>query len=530
MAGWREQYLLPRLTAKPSPLALPLVAGVDDPSLHLYPSAINAHASDVWALRLDGLQIGTASATSAKLTIGKPGKGGDGPQRRAFTAVFGGPSVVVSTAKRPPPGQLSVDEATDGIRRLLRRFREVDVRGAPISHRVKAGIRVIDEHTLEARLLNGLARLGDTDGELVLDDVEVARGSQFPTLWGHGGDARYLDALVRRGATPVAVELKVATGGQGRYYRRSLVQAVLYRHFIRNAPGLEKWWFQRAGLDRMATEGCIGVPIPGRWTQRFSRDLERLKGIAEMVGAQVHVLDDRVTPDWVATEGLPEPALHEAELLSWRMAAALSSRWPKSLGRMVERHECGGFYDQIQLQDLADRTLALPSPRPRIALNRPGSLWVFSQTGSVRWTWREIWSFLAHGGDPGEAAVIVGGIAGLGMKEVASGPCFAEVALGFVEAAQERGWSWRCAWPDSGEVSGWIERYKTPLARYKRSSVGAALPTIARIWGAVRDGEAAVIVDQQNLCTWVWVGGEVREVGAGDPLERIATAAELVVA
>lgn len=107
--------------------------------------------------------------------------------------------------------------------------------------------------------MKGLAHLDDTDEELVLDDVEVARGSQFPTLWGHGGKARFLDALVRRGATPLAVELKVATGGQGRYYRRSLVQAVLYRHFIRNAPGLEKW-FKAAGLDRMATEGASEYP------------------------------------------------------------------------------------------------------------------------------------------------------------------------------------------------------------------------------------------------------------------------------
>lgn len=249
-----------------------------------------------------------------------------------------------------------------------------------------------------------------------------------------------------------------------------------------------------------------------------------------MVGAQVHVLDDRVTPDWVATEGLPEPELHETELLSWRMVAALSSRWPKSVGRIVERHECGGFYDQLQLQDLADRTLALPSPRPRISLNRPGSLWVFSQMGSVRWTWREIWNFLAHGGDAREAAVIVGAIAGLGRKEVASGPCFAEVALAFLEAVQEPGWSWRCAWPDSGEVSPWVERYRTSLARCKRRPVGGALPTIARIWGAVRDGEAAVIVDQQNLRTWVWVDGDVRQLSQGDPLERIATAVELVVA
>lgn len=119
---------------------------------------------------------------------------------------------------------------------------------------------IVDEHTLEARLLKGLTRL-DYDQQLVLDDQVVGRGSQFPTLWTDqpGGRAKYLDAMVRRDATPIAIELKVATGGQGRYYRRSLVQAVLYRYFITNAPGLDPW-FQAAGLDQTALEAAIGIP------------------------------------------------------------------------------------------------------------------------------------------------------------------------------------------------------------------------------------------------------------------------------
>lgn len=169
----------------------------------------------------------------------------------------------------------------------------------------------------------------------------------------------------------------MATGGQGRYYRRSLVQLVLYRHFIRNAPGLEPW-FRTAGLSRIAAQGCVGVPIPDRWTPRFTKDLELLTRVGERVGARVHVLDDRRTPDWVAVKGLPEPGVDEQELLSWRLAAALSSRWPISLGRVVERHDCGGLYDQLQLQGTGDRRLDWPSPRPRVSLNRPGSLWVFS--------------------------------------------------------------------------------------------------------------------------------------------------------
>lgn len=230
--NWVNRYLLPRLHAGPSPLARKIVDTVDDPSFHLYPTSINQDSADKWALRIDGLQIGTATAHAATLSIGKPGKTGDGPQRSAFIDEAGAPAITV-VDDEPGPGEVTVDEAAALIRRLLRRFRVVDVRGAPVTHRKVKGVPVIDEHALESRLLKGLTRL-DHDQRLILDDELVARGSQFPTLWTDqtGGRAKYLDAMVRRDTTPIAVELKVATGGQGRYYRRSLVQAVLYRHFI----------------------------------------------------------------------------------------------------------------------------------------------------------------------------------------------------------------------------------------------------------------------------------------------------------
>jgi hypothetical protein len=129
------------LHAEPGGLALSLGVSVDDPSLQLYPSGIHAGTVDIWALRLDGLQIGTASATTATLTVGKPGKGGDGWQRKLLSEVFGTPAVTVSTAEHLPPGHLSVPEAADAIRRLLCRFREVDVRGGPISHPVGGSCR-----------------------------------------------------------------------------------------------------------------------------------------------------------------------------------------------------------------------------------------------------------------------------------------------------------------------------------------------------------------------------------------------------
>ena len=418
---------------------------MDDPSLHLYPSAITSANSEIWALRLDGLQIGTASHSRATLTIGQPGKAADGRARQIFTEIFEKPSVSVSDDPESPLGTLSTDQAAQDIRTLLRRFRRADVRGAPITHRSRGDFARVDEHALEARLLKGIVTLTNEPTELVLDDDVVARGSQFPTLWGHSTEARYLDALVRHGSTPLAVELKVATGGQGRYYRRALVQAVLYRHFIRNAPGLNPW-FETAGLDRMATEGAIGIPTPRRWTPGFQGRLDLLRRVASHVGTDVYVLNDRATPDWVATESLDEPNADQLELLSWRMAAALSNRWPRSLGRVVEVHSAGGFYDQIELQGFSDRSLTLPSSGPRISLNRPGSLWVLSQAGSASWTWRGIWEYLAHEGSADEAAKVVGAMAGLGVREPPRQPSFAQTAVDLLEASPPlSGWSWRCA-------------------------------------------------------------------------------------
>lgn len=530
VSGWVDEYLLPRLTTPPNGLAVHIVAAVDDPSLQLYPSAIKHGSTDTWALRIDGLQIGTAGATTATLTIGKPGKNGDGTQRTKFTEVFGQPSVTITVDAQPTPGELTVAAAAEGIRRLLRVFREADVRGAPLSHRAAAGVRFIDEHTLEARLLKGLAHLTGSEHQLVLDDGEVARGSQFPTLWGHGAKPRYLDALLRRGTTPLAVELKVATGGQGRYYRRSLIQAALYAHFIHHAQGLEPW-FRVAGLDRDATQPCIGVPIPTRWTQRFSDDLELLRRVAARIGVEVHVLDDRATPDWTVPGGpLPEPDESAYEQLSWRLASALSKRWPTSLGRVVETHDCGGFYDQIQLQPLGDRSLDWPALRPRISLNRPGSACVFAQTGQPRWVWREIWNHLAVGGDVDQAAITIGAIAGMGPRERSSEATFAQLAAAFLALVGEAGFSWRCAWTSENSVPSWVDLYSGPLARYGRTSDVGSIPTIARIWGAIRNGAAAAIVDQENLRTWVRQKGSCIELTDTDPFDRLAHAARLVSA
>jgi hypothetical protein len=98
--------------------------------------------------------------------------------------------------------------------------------------------------------------MGDLEGY-------VNWGSQFPTLWGTGGPARYLDALLHKGRTPWAIEMKVDIDGRGTgiggYYRHAVSQAVLYREFIRAATPLH-FWFQDQCLDANDCRAAVVVP------------------------------------------------------------------------------------------------------------------------------------------------------------------------------------------------------------------------------------------------------------------------------
>lgn len=297
---WLDELLLPRLTAKPTTTALALIDAVDDPAMHLYPSEITSKCLDRWAIRADGLQIGVARGSTITLGIGKEGKSrAIGAQRAAFIDVFGSPTVAVSPSADPASGALDVGQAAQRIRVLLGLWRPPGVEGAPIAHRTKAGVPFVDEHTMEARLLKGLIALGDEHAGLIADDHLVARGSQFPTLWATGEDtrARYLDAMLCSDEVPLLVELKVGTGGQGRYYRRSLAQVALYRHFVHHAPALDPW-FHAAGLNRRAAAASVAVPTPKRWTKDFERRFTLLRRVGHRLAVGVHLIDN--------TMGAPE--------------------------------------------------------------------------------------------------------------------------------------------------------------------------------------------------------------------------------
>lgn len=528
--GWVHDLLLPRLTTPPTPLADALVREVDDPSLHLYPSEIGLGKPQNWALRLDGLQIGTVGDSSGMLTVGAPGKAGDGPERTVFKQIAG--CYELAFALQPSADEVSLGEAVGVIQRLMKRWRSTEVRGAPVTHRYHHGIGVVDEHALEARLLKGLIWLPDhPQAQLVRNDEQVARGSQFPTLWAQTGSAKYLDAILADGTTPLAIELKVATGGQGRYYRRALYQAVLYRHFIQNAPDLDPW-FRAAALERRATRAVVGIVIATPWSGPFETTLELLKRVARLVGVEVAVLDDRETPDWAVEAAGSVPTRQVIERLSWSLAGALVHRWPRSLGRVVELYRGVGQFDAIQLQSRNDRRLDSPSRQPRIALNRSGSAWVSSPLGTHRWVWRGIWRYLAEGGDLADAARVIGVTAGLPHETASKKPNFCELASAFLNEVTDRdAWSWRCAWAsghyERARMPG-LERFHSVLTHYDHQAQPFEIPTIARIWCAVHHNQAEVAIDQQNLRVWVSTPDGVQEAPQVDAHERVLFVSRLV--
>lgn len=193
----------------------------------------------------------------------------------------------------------------------------------------------------------------------------------------------------------------------------------------------------------------------------------------------------------------------------------------------MELHPLDGFYDMIQLQHHSEKSLNPPWTHLRVSMNRPGSLRVLAPTGDERWVWRGIWNHMANGSDPDDAARIIGGIAGLpNNEETGTTHLFPEMAATLLELVAESTWAWQCGWCD-GHVAGWIDKYRSPLRQYQRDNNADLVPPLGRIWGAVHNGDAAVIVDQENLRTWAWDGTSPVEISHENPLDRIADAVEI---
>lgn len=206
-----------------------------------------------WSLRLEGLEVGQFKGASGWLGVGKVGKlGALSAQRQAWIAATGVDARITVTERA---AELSGAAAAlwKFAQQWLPRLKPDG--NVPIKQ---------DEHALESRVLRGFAPVvvpGVGQLERLREDPAVNWGSQFPTKWGRQGSPRYLDALLRDGSTPWAVEIKIQGGtGVGGYYRHAVAQAVLYRHFIRQAQPLQPW-FDKYGLHQKDCRATVLVPI-----------------------------------------------------------------------------------------------------------------------------------------------------------------------------------------------------------------------------------------------------------------------------
>lgn len=251
---------------------------VQTPKLRVYPQL---SAVGEWSIRLEGLQVGRVLGNnSGFLDVGRLGKvttpgqpGNQSAERKTWLEVH-------------PHGRLDFNEKT------------LDLAAAKVqSFAQKWHAKVGDkatEHALESRILRGdvpvvveRRSLG-----LIKADPGVNWGSQFPTKWGPGGRARYLDALLRDPGeqdVPWAVEMKVGLGGEGQYYRHAVAQAVLYRYFIRNATGL-RFWFDHYDLDATKCKAVVVVPEfkTAHWESRLTR-------LCDLFGVRLATVPDAAT-------------------------------------------------------------------------------------------------------------------------------------------------------------------------------------------------------------------------------------------
>jgi hypothetical protein len=208
-----------------------------------------------WSIRLERLEVARLDAAGGFIDIGKAGKANAvSPARRVWlqTSEAG----VAREVRADDPGAIAA------VARQITRF---------AAAWLTPGGKQQNEHALESRILRGHTPI-DVPGVGALGLIPpptrglegyVNWGSQFPTLWGTGGPARYLDALLRKGRTPWAIEMKVDIGGSGTgiagYYRHAISQAVLYREFIRAATPLH-FWFQNQDLDASDCRAAVVVP------------------------------------------------------------------------------------------------------------------------------------------------------------------------------------------------------------------------------------------------------------------------------
>ena len=247
------------LGERPPELVVKLLSGVPREDFRAYPMLSR---KNWWSLRLEGLEVAQVGGQRGRLDVGREYEGRRGPERTVWLETVPDQQLVVTD------DDAAVARAVEAINRFAAAW------DAALADEGKQ-----KEHTLESRILRGVVPISTSVGPLHLlrgsEGERVSWGSQFPTRWGMttSNSGRYLDALMREGSTPWALEIKTeGSAGVASYYRHAVTQAVLYREFIRQAVHLSPW-LARFGLDQTACRAAVVVPEfrpeNERWRQRL---------------------------------------------------------------------------------------------------------------------------------------------------------------------------------------------------------------------------------------------------------------------
>jgi hypothetical protein len=268
-------YLSEWHQAEPSGAAALIVQALPH-RLRLYPQLSKSVADAEWSLRLDGLQVGLVKASRGVLQIGS--EGSDHIAADAWNGVNHGEPFLFTADE--------VSGAVDKIHSLVTALGGSD--GPLLNHGEP-------EHALESAILRGAmaVEVGGLKLESIgAPDSSVARGSQIPTLWAPGTKPRYLDALLRDGRVPWAVEMKVnAGGGYGAYLRHAIGQAVLYRRYLRTTAALGPW-FESLQLEQRAIRALVVYPRPSHHVRaKIARRISNLLLTAAAFDVQVAMVD-----------------------------------------------------------------------------------------------------------------------------------------------------------------------------------------------------------------------------------------------
>jgi hypothetical protein len=221
---------------KPPQLALRLSELVDDSSFRWYRGVTGKD----WSGRVEGLEVCKAGPDleTIRLGVGTKGKKGNGEARKEFLKIFQQRKEIFNTSEIHLVAGIIKELVESRRNRNLNNFQR--------------------EHLLESRVLRGAEKL-KVKGKLLMT-VCREYPFQFPTLWAPDGKARYLDALMRLGEVPWAVELKEPNGSsRGQGYRHGITQAVLYREFIRRAKDVHRW-FAGQKMNAELCEAAVAFP------------------------------------------------------------------------------------------------------------------------------------------------------------------------------------------------------------------------------------------------------------------------------